>query len=126
MIVYMSIAALLFSFATGIAGFEFWGTNSWWQGCAAGFALAIAWIGNRTVAKLMGGLGLLLLAWIALGNANDLSSHTRAFFNGMSLAMPFGFATFIWWRWQAFRPKVVNIAKIEGVNWLLRLLGEHR
>ncbi len=47
------------------------------------------------MAKLMGVFGILLLAWLALGNANDLSSHTRAFFNGMSLAMPFGFAIFI-------------------------------
>ncbi|MDS9917829.1 hypothetical protein RMI87_30445 [Pseudomonas aeruginosa] len=78
------------------------------------------------MAKLMGVFGILLLAWLALGNANGLSTHTRAFFNGMSLAMPFGFAIFIWWRWLAFRPKVVNIAKIEGVNWLLRLLGERR
>ncbi|EKF7416707.1 hypothetical protein ACK249_003746 [Pseudomonas aeruginosa] len=126
MIVYTSITALFFSLVTGIAGFEFWGTKPWWQGCAAGFALAIAWIGNRTVARLMGVFGILLLAWIALGNANELTSHTRAFFNGMSLAMPFGFAIFIWWRWQVFRPKVVSIANIEGVNWLLRLLGERR
>ncbi len=33
--------------------------------------------------------------------------------------------TSAWLRWSVFRPKLVLVARVENVRWLLRLLGEN-
>lgn len=59
--IYTAIVSVVFVLSMGLMGLEHWGTASWWQGIAAGLALALAWHANHHTAKVLGALGLPLL-----------------------------------------------------------------
>lgn len=124
MIIYSYLAAAIFCLVTSLSGYAQWGTSIWWQGAAAGFALALVWNANPAIRKFMVVVGVGMLLFVALGGAEDLQSNSRGFFNGFSLFMVLGSAVSAWWRWKSIRPTLVTIAKFENVQWLLRLMGE--
>lgn len=122
--IYTALATILFVLGISLTGVESWGTANWWLGMLSGLTLALVWHANRSTTRVLGMLGLPLLLATALGLGSNLAQDARSFFNGMSLAMPLGFAISAWWRWNSFRPQLIRIARIENVQWLLRLLGE--
>jgi len=110
----------------GVSNYDLWGSFTWWQGVAAGLVAALVWHANSSIPKVLGFLGFCLLFAIAIGAGENLSTQSRAFFNGMSLMMPVGYAISAWWRWDRFRPFLLEAATRENHKWLLRLLGELR
>jgi len=124
LIIYASLGFLFITSITALQNMALWGTNAWWQGLAAGYVLGMIWLGNRRVAMTVLPLMLGLLAWIVFTPGASLSLQTRSVFSGMSIALPFGIATTLVWRWKSYRPTLVTIARIERHHWLLRLLGE--
>jgi peptidoglycan/LPS O-acetylase OafA/YrhL len=101
-----------------------WGSATWWQGIGAGLVLAMVWHAEKNITRILGAAGICFLFLVAIGLGSDLSDQSRAFFNGMSLAMPIGYALAAWWRWNKLRPKLVYAARHEKQTWLLKLLGE--
>lgn len=76
------------------------------------------------MSKAMGLVGIVLLAAVSLGFGSDLNHGSKIFFNGMSVGVIVGAAISVWWRWDRFRPRLVEQARREDVKWLLRMLGE--
>lgn len=124
MIVYFAIAAVAFILGTGVSNYELWGEFTWWQGLVCGVVVGAAWHANKLVAAVLGFIGFLSLPLIAIGIGDGgLPSDSRSFFNGMSIALPFGYAAGAWWTWAAFRPQLLQLAEAQNVKWLVRILG---
>jgi hypothetical protein len=124
MIIYAAIGAVILVLIAGVSGIGFWGTLPWYLGALAGLAQALVWYASKAARAFMGLIGIGLLVAVTLGAGDDLSGETRAFFNGCSLAIPVGFALIAYLRWSSFKPKLITVARVEKVKWLLRLLGE--
>ena len=124
MYVYFSLVAVAFILGVGISNYELWGGWTWWQGLACGLAVGAAWHANKLVAAVLGLIGFLSLPLIAIGIGDGgLPTASRSFFNGMSIAMPFGYAAGAWWHWETVRPKLLQLAEAHNVKWLVRVLG---
>ncbi|HBO2935152.1 TPA: hypothetical protein L4R50_000146 [Pseudomonas aeruginosa] len=122
--IYPSIAALMMILIMAVSGLPSWGTLSWYQGLLTGAATAFVWDASKPMSKAMGLVGIVLLAAVSLGFGSDLSHGSKIFFNGMSVGVIVGAAISVWWRWDRFRPRLVDQARREDVKWLLRMLGE--
>jgi hypothetical protein len=123
-IIYTAIGAALLLLATSLSGIAHWGAPSWWQGVACGLAVAAVWYASRIVRLIIGLIGLFILFGTALGGADTIQPLSKAFFNGMSIAMVLGLGAIACWRWATVRTWLVAIARQENIGWLLRLLGE--
>lgn len=126
MLILTALLSAAFSIIVSVSNFELWGGFTWWQGIAAGLVTALVWHANSIIPRVFGLLGIFLLFAAAIGAGDNLSVESRAFFNGMSLMLPVGFAISAWWRWDRFRPYLVDAAVRENQQWLLGLLGERR
>lgn len=122
--IYRAIAVIVFIMITGVLGFDHWGTQPWWEGFGMMVALAIVWHTSESTKTVLSIVGVLIFGATLLGVANDLTANSRAFFNGGSIGFMIGLAISAWWHWATFRPKLVALATMEDVGWLLRLLGE--
>ncbi|WP_213664143.1 hypothetical protein [Stutzerimonas stutzeri] len=122
--IYPCIAALMMILIMVVSGLPNWGTFSWCKGLAAGAATAFVWHASKPMSKALGFVGIALLVAVSLGFGSDLTQGSKIFFNGMSVGVIVGAAISVWWRWDRFRPRLVEQARREDVKWLLRMLGE--
>ncbi|MGP0171103.1 hypothetical protein ACSVIJ_04395 [Pseudomonas sp. NCHU5208] len=124
MFVYLAIAAVAFILGTGVSNYELWGGWTWWQGLVCGGVIGFVWHANRLAAAVLGFIGFLSLPLILIGVGDaGLPNASRSFFNGMSMALPLGYAVGAWWTWDVFRPKLLLLAEAQNVGWLVRMLG---
>lgn len=122
--IYPSIAALMMILLMAVSGVSSWGTFAWCKGLIAGGAIAFVWQASKPISKVMGLAGFVLLVAVSLGFGSDLTQGSKVFFNGMSIGVIVGAAISVWCKWDRFRPRLVEQARLEDVKWLLRLLGE--
>lgn len=124
MIVYLCAVSFLFWLLAGLSGYATWGSEVWWYGLAVGSGTAFAWFRFRRAGKQLGMVGLVLLVAIALGFGNDLTSEGRTVFNGASIGFGLAGAVIAYLRWETLRQHLIIVARHEGHQWLLRMLGE--
>jgi hypothetical protein len=122
--IYRTIIVYIFILTLSLIGFEQWGTSIWYEGCVAGFTLALVWHATKSTNKYLGIVGIIIFSATLFGLGNNLTNESRAFFNGMSLAMLPGLVVSALLRWNRFRPFLIMIARMEDHKWLLRFLGE--
>jgi hypothetical protein len=122
--IYTALGAVAVTLLMVISGFDLFGLAHWWVGLGAGAVVAIAWLINRRVGQILGLIGVALLILAMAGVAKNMPVADRALFNGMALGTMLGLGIGAAWRWRRIRPTVVELARVERVRWLSKLLGD--
>lgn len=122
--IYTAVASIGFTILMVLSGVGMFGEDRWWLGLAAGAVVAIAWHMNRRLGSVLGLLGMGLLFLAAVGFASELADADRAMFNGMAAGCLLGLAIGAALRWRHVKSNLIDLARIEGVRWLSKLLGD--
>lgn len=122
--IYTGLGAFAFTLLMVISGFELFGLTSWWQGLGVGTVVGTAWLIDRRVGQVLGLTGVALLVLAVTGVGSGMLVADRALFNGIGLGTMVGLSVGTAWRWPQIRPTIVELARIERVRWLSRLLRD--
>lgn len=121
--IYTALSGVALVLAMALSGYELFGSSSWWAGVATGATLGIAWVTRVRLGRVLGLLGMGLLAVGATGALEGMHVPDRALFNGMAIGSIVGVCIGAAWRWSEFKPTLVGLARAERVRWLSKLLG---
>lgn len=122
--IYTILSSTVITLVMVLNGYSFFGTDPWWFGLGAGAIVALCWHLNRQIGSVLGVVGVGLLLFAVGGAANNLVSGNHAMFNGMAAGVLLGIWGGAILRWKKLRPLIVQIARIERVTWLSKLLGD--
>jgi hypothetical protein len=123
-VIYTALGSIALALVMVLSGVSMFGQNRWWFGLVAGVVAAIAWHINHRVAVLLGVVGTTLLVLGIAGFANGLLQSDRAMFNGMTVGFMLCLAIGAVLRWSRVKPHLVELARVERVRWLSKLLGD--